>query len=210
MYLSAVCVHSVCSIILSSSAYHLQLVPACLGGMARQVRGRLAAEVMLVQTDCWEVKIHGHGHILHFKEGMYRRVTCLGGWAGGGRCDLGGGAPWTGDWRPDTASHLLSLHHSRGSSSRALPTQDPWHARALASPSHQPPTHTSTRGSDKLATEALQHHPNVDQRREVIRDVDRVVEGALRLAALVFDEVQRDRLVDRGLPVAARARRRRL
>ena len=57
-------------VMLSSPAYHLQLVPACLGGMVRQVRGHIAAEVILLQVDWWEVEIHGHCRILHFQEWM--------------------------------------------------------------------------------------------------------------------------------------------
>ena len=42
-------------------------------------------------------------------------------------------------------------------------------------------------GADANATEALSHQPDVEERRRVISDVDRVVAGVLQLAAQVFD-----------------------
>ena len=65
-------------------------------------------------------------------------------------------------------------------------------------------------GADEKATEALAHQPDADERRAVIVDVDRVVSGVLQLAAMVFDEVIKDRIQDASLPVKARRRKRRL
>ena len=69
--------------------------------------------------------------------------------AGAEVCDLGGGAPWTGD-------SVTSPQPPAAAAAASHQAADPWHREPWSQPGLSPPpspTPPSVRGSDKLGTE---------------------------------------------------------
>ena len=87
--------------------------------------------------------------------------------AGAEVCDLGGGAPWTGD-------SVTSPQPPAAAAAASHQAADPWHREPWSQPGLSPPpspTPPSVRGSDKLATEVgvelgTKVHPKVRNHEE--------------------------------------------
>ena len=109
--------------------------------------------------------------------------------AGAEVCDLGGGAPWTGD-------SVTSPQPPAAAAAASHQAADPWHRRALVTARPQPttsPTPPSVRGSDKLGTEVWSL-----ERRSIRRFV--ITEKAPTRAIIIRDGRLKDTMLT-NLPV---------